>query len=348
MTDKTYPTLEELPDAIGFPYTVMPTGWFQVGWTHQLKSGDVKPLKYFKQHLVMWRNESGEAIVMTAFCPHLGAHLGHGGKVEGDSIRCPYHGWTWTSEGYSDCVPATGKPSMAERRIRKWDVVETNGIIWVWHDALGREPFHPAPEERSDEHDFIPVGDHTIYNRENVHLHPQFTMENVVDIDHLIFVHGSTLIPEERVKEHLPEIIDNGPRINVNYAPPNTLNEVIGTGVIRVDFQEDPVRPWRTPTRVYACTTPIDDEYSDIFGTVFLKQDTEAEGGDQNEVPVGRAKKRIDEQTYQNQVDFFIWDNMVYMKRVPYAPLEGKLFITMRRWADQFYPEGEAAPIIEK
>lgn len=285
---------------------------------------------------------------MTAFCPHMGAHLGHGGKVDKCNIVCPYHGWVWSSEGTSVKVPATGKPSTAERRIRKWSVVETNGIIWLWHDAQGREPLYEPPEERRHEHNFLPVSEHTIYRHEKAHLHPQFTMENVVDIDHLIFVHGSTLIPEERVKDHLPEIVKNGDRIHVNYPAPNTLNEVIGIGVIRVDFQDDPERPWRTPTRVYANTTPIDDEYSDIFGTVFVEQDREAENGDQDIIPVGRSKKRIAEQAYQNQVDFFIWDNMVYMNRAPYAPLEGKLFLTMRRWAEQFYPQGELAPIIEK
>ncbi|MFV0277952.1 MAG: Rieske 2Fe-2S domain-containing protein [Parahaliea sp.] len=341
----TIPTLEEVPGAIGFPHTVMPTGWFQVGWSHQLAPGEVKPLKYFKQHQVLFRTESGEAVVMTAFCPHMGAHLGYGGTVQGDDIACPYHGWVWNSQGYNARVPATGEPSKARRRIRKWPVAETNGIIWLWHDAKGREPLWEPPRERRQEHDFLPVSDHTIYNRGDVHLHPQFTMENIVDIDHLIFVHGSTLLPEKRSEAELPDFIDNGHTLNVNYAAPNTLNEVQGVGIIMVEFQDDPLRPWRTPCWVYACTTPIDNEYSDIFGTVFVKQDMEAEGCEQD-IPVGRAKKRVDEQTYQNQVDFVIWDKMVYMHRAPYAPLEGKLFRDIRKWAEQFYPEGELAPTI--
>jgi nitrite reductase/ring-hydroxylating ferredoxin subunit len=348
MADNTrIPTLEEIPGAIGFPHKVMPSGWFQVGWSHRLKPRDVVPLHFFKQHLVMYRTEQGEAVVMTAFCPHFGAHLGHGGRVEGCNIVCPYHGWVWGQNGYNVLVPATGKPSTAERRIRTWAVVESNGIIWVWHDALARDPLWEAPKERRAEEDFLPVSEHTIYHHEKVHLHPQFTMENIVDIDHLIFVHGSTLLPVERTPAELPEIILQGPRMEVNYQAPNTLNEVMGVGIIRVQFQDDPERPWRTPCWVYACTTPIDDNYSAIFGTVLVSQDREAADAD-SEVPAGRAKKRVEEQRHQNQVDFFIWDNMVYMKRAPYAPLEGKAFLTVRRWAEQFYPEGEPAPIITK
>lgn len=341
------PTLEEIPDAIGFPYDVMPTGWFQVGWSHALQPGDVKPLRYFKQHQVMYRTETGEAIVMTAFCPHFGAHLGHGGKVDGCNIVCPYHGWVWGPDGHNVMVPATGEPSRARRRIRKWPVHESNGIIWVWHDALGREPLWDAPEERRTGRNYLTVSEHTTYFHENVHLHPQFTMENVVDIDHLIYVHGNTLLPAKRSSAEIPEIRIDGPRMRVDYALPGTLNEILGIGIVVVEFPPDPDRPWRAPCIVYPCTTPIDDHHSDVFGTILVAQDQSVEGaGDL--VPVGNAKKRVDEQVHQNQVDFFVWKNMVYMKRAPYAPLEGKLFHTVRQWAHQFYPEGEPAPIIQR
>ncbi|MCA9575200.1 MAG: Rieske 2Fe-2S domain-containing protein, partial [Myxococcales bacterium] len=71
----------------------IPIGWFQVEYTDQLKAGDVKPLKYFGKDLVLYRTESGEAVMLDAFCPHLGAHLGHGGKVKGENIECPFHAW---------------------------------------------------------------------------------------------------------------------------------------------------------------------------------------------------------------------------------------------------------------
>ena len=36
--------------------------------------------------------------VTDAYCPHLGAHLGFGGKVEGDCIKCPFHEWKFQGE----------------------------------------------------------------------------------------------------------------------------------------------------------------------------------------------------------------------------------------------------------
>lgn len=56
-------------------------------------------MKYFGQDLVAWRAEDGTVTVMSAHCEHLGAHLGYGGRVEGDRIICPFHGWEWNQLG---------------------------------------------------------------------------------------------------------------------------------------------------------------------------------------------------------------------------------------------------------
>ena len=54
----------------------MPMGWFQVLYSHELAIGDAIPVEYFGQELVVFRTEAGEAKVVDAFCPHMGAHLG--------------------------------------------------------------------------------------------------------------------------------------------------------------------------------------------------------------------------------------------------------------------------------
>ena len=59
----------------------IPFGWYALAYSAELSLGDVKPLFYFDEHMVLFRTEAGQAHVMEAFCPHLGAHLGHGGKV---------------------------------------------------------------------------------------------------------------------------------------------------------------------------------------------------------------------------------------------------------------------------
>ena len=56
----------------------MPSGWFHVLYSDELAVGQAKPLEYFSQELVAFRTESGQAKVVDAYCPHMGAHLGYG------------------------------------------------------------------------------------------------------------------------------------------------------------------------------------------------------------------------------------------------------------------------------
>ena len=94
-----------------FPFSSNPVGWYAVALGEQLTVGGVLPLSYFGQDLVAFRGDDGVARVLDAYCPHLGAHLGHGGVVEGASIRCPFHGSTSRAR-----APARG--SRTSRRSR--------------------------------------------------------------------------------------------------------------------------------------------------------------------------------------------------------------------------------------
>src|SRR6476620_3932677 len=81
------------------------TGWYLVSWSADLEAGKPMPLQYFGKHLVLCRRADGGAVLLDAFCPHLGAHLGHGGRVEGDEIVCPFHAWRFGTSGKCTAVP---------------------------------------------------------------------------------------------------------------------------------------------------------------------------------------------------------------------------------------------------
>ena len=65
-----------MKDLTGFP-----RGWFAVAWAGELGSDEPMSLNYFDKHMVLWRDAGGVARCIDAYCPHLGAHLGIGGKV---------------------------------------------------------------------------------------------------------------------------------------------------------------------------------------------------------------------------------------------------------------------------
>ena len=77
----------------------IPNGWFAVAFSRELVDGEVKRVRYFDEELVLFRTRSGRAAVLDAYCPHLGAHLAEGGRVIGESMRCPFHGWQYDGDG---------------------------------------------------------------------------------------------------------------------------------------------------------------------------------------------------------------------------------------------------------
>jgi 3-ketosteroid 9alpha-monooxygenase subunit A len=155
-------------------------------------------LRYFGEELVAYRGESGKVYVVEAYCPHMGAHLAKNTtsyivrdkeQVQGESIRCPFHGWRYGPDGKCDEIPySTFIPKNA--CLRTWPVVERAGLIWVWHDEEKLEPEFPLPEFGGhwDEPGWVRwkidlMGD--------LNVHPSEITDNMADYGHFIPIHGA-------------------------------------------------------------------------------------------------------------------------------------------------------------
>src|SRR3954470_6038850 len=178
-----------------YPFPV-PNGWFIVAEAASLEPGDVRALYYFGRDLVLYRTQDGAPRVMDAHCPHLGAHLAVGGRVEQDCIRCPFHGWKFDGDS-GDCVEipyGDMKAIPSKAHARSYPTIERNHMIWAWYHAKGGEPFYDVPEVpefHDDEWSDILVRDFEI------RVSAQDMAENNVDFSHFQFVHGSDGIPED-------------------------------------------------------------------------------------------------------------------------------------------------------
>ena len=89
-----------------------PRGWFVVSFSDELKVGDVHTLNYFGKKYALYRGDDGVPRIMDAYCPHLGGSLARG-KVNGDSLVCPFHGSGRTAS-------ATTSPTARASRERPW------------------------------------------------------------------------------------------------------------------------------------------------------------------------------------------------------------------------------------
>ena len=116
-----------------FPMPRYPNGWFQIAYSDELAPGAAKPVRYFGKDLVLFRTEAGEAKLLDAHCPHLGAHLAVGGRVEGDCIRCPFHGWSYEHSGRLGNVTSEENFCGLDRAVlglTSLPVREELGLIW--------------------------------------------------------------------------------------------------------------------------------------------------------------------------------------------------------------------------
>ena len=177
----------------------IPFGWFALANARDLAPGDVRPLFFFDEHLVLFRTEDGEAHVTGAFCPHLGAHLGHGGTIEGNALVCPFHGWRFDGAGV--CVGVPYARSMPPRAtvgacLRSYPVLERNRMIWAW--------YHPRRVPPLFDLDVVPELDDPDWSEPDcyeweVETPIQEAGENAVDVAHFVTVHGAAEMPKARI-----------------------------------------------------------------------------------------------------------------------------------------------------
>src|SRR3546814_14897901 len=94
---------------------------------------------------VLYRKTDGQVVAMHDGCPHRLVPLSMG-MIEGDDIRCKYHGMLFDGEGR--CLQAPGKDaSLGLRDSKVYETVERFGIYWVW---IGEAAVDPALGQNTD------------------------------------------------------------------------------------------------------------------------------------------------------------------------------------------------------
>jgi 3-ketosteroid 9alpha-monooxygenase subunit A len=322
----------------GFPYSSFPTGWFQFAWSAEIAPGEVRSMRYFDRELVCYRGESGDLHVMDGHCLHLGAHLGHGGTVEGDCIRCPFHGWRWDSSGANADIPY-GKRKNFNLRTTTYPVEEIDGVALMWFSPSGAQPhWKPpmitAPNLPSDYFDIYPHCART----DRLRFVPQMVVENTVDFPHLKWVH--------RWEAEEPELVGfeaDGHRFTATMR--GSLQTRKGTSQLEttmnhygIGFAIAPINGLRPMIQIYSAI-PVDHDHCDVRMTMFV---TVPDGVDPS-VPDNLAQGMIDAQAREaldkrpGAGDRNIWEHMRYVQRPPLVQEEMPATKAVRRWAAQFY-----------
>jgi phenylpropionate dioxygenase-like ring-hydroxylating dioxygenase large terminal subunit len=306
-----------------FPFPPFANGWFQVAYSDELTSGQVLPLSYFGRELVAFRGSDGKAAVLDAFCPHLGAHLGYGGKVQGDSIVCPFHAWRF--DGCGGCVDVPyAKKIPPKAKMRAWPVRELNGLIMVWHHAEDAPPSWELPvlPEYGNE-------EWTTYERRRwkIKTRNQEMAENAVDSAHFHFLHGTSNMPQSRAEMQGPvlKVISTTGMSTPRGGVDGTVeSNSYGFGFSTVRFTGI------VDTLLVSTMVPIDEEHVDVRFNFTLKKWPD------KDVTKSVGKAFIGEVSRQLEQDIPIWEHKVYWDHPVLCDGDGPIGL-FRKWCRQFY-----------
>jgi 5,5'-dehydrodivanillate O-demethylase len=116
--------------------------WQPVCCSYELAPRRALPVRILGEDFTLYRGQSGAAYLVGPRCAHRGTQLSVG-WVEGECIRCFYHGWKYDGSGQCTEQPAEGKSAAQEVRIPSYPVREYIGLIFAY---LG--PGEPPPLPR--------------------------------------------------------------------------------------------------------------------------------------------------------------------------------------------------------
>ena len=173
--------------------------WHPVFHADQLAAGRARLVRVMGEDFTLYRGQDGVARMAQPRCPHRGMLLS-AASVEGDSLRCFYHGWKFDGAGHCVEQPAEPKPFCEKIAMRTYPTREYLGLIFAYlgdgqPPAFSRIPSFEEPDVLTHTDSYVRPA--SFFNN----------LENVPDLSHLAYTHA-----------HVTETWDNyadGPQISV-------------------------------------------------------------------------------------------------------------------------------------
>jgi 3-ketosteroid 9alpha-monooxygenase subunit A len=158
------------------------TGWMLLAFTGELEH-EVMPATVGDRPMMVLRD--GDRIrVADATCPHRGAHLGYGGVLSGEVVKCPFHGR----------LIAVGDAAGGRHRVREYRTVVVGGAVFVLLDARHEYGFEGVVTALGRTHEVVPG--FVMPAR----VSPEYVIENVFDAEHFESIHKVSGAPDLRLQ----------------------------------------------------------------------------------------------------------------------------------------------------
>jgi 5,5'-dehydrodivanillate O-demethylase oxygenase subunit len=156
--------------------------WQPVYHSSDLRAERPVPLRILGESFTLYRGANGQSFIVDQRCPHRGLQLSTG-WVEGDDLRCFYHGWKFSGDGKCIQQPVENNAFCDKVKLRSYPVREYLGLIFGYFGE-GEPPAFPLYPEFEHFDGYIETNS---YVRDCNYFQ---NLENSLDTSHVGFVHG--------------------------------------------------------------------------------------------------------------------------------------------------------------
>ncbi|KAF7241003.1 Cholesterol 7-desaturase [Varanus komodoensis] len=305
------------------------------------------------EQFAVFRGSDGDVHVLEAYCPHLGANLAVGGRVQGGCLECPFHGWQFRGED-GKCVRIPYAEKLPEfAKVRVWPSREVGGMIVVWYHCDGIGPTWQVPEQEeivSRAWVFRGITEHF------VSAHIEEIPENAADVAHLSFLHGPSILSGVDLrytnsplwaffKHHWQAEWHPEPQPNAHCSCMRVQHSVtvcgrrfslldltvsarqVGPGLVFLLF----THPFLGRGVLIHSVTPLEPLLQHVVHRMYYQQN----------IPALIPKFILWAERVQFERDIMIWNNKQYLSK-PLLVKEDAAIQRHRRWYSQFYSKNSA------
>ncbi|MGH8741197.1 MAG: Rieske 2Fe-2S domain-containing protein [Burkholderiales bacterium] len=161
--------------------------WYVAAWDREV-TRSLLARTLLEQPVVLYRKEDGGAVALEDRCCHRQLPLSMG-RLEGDALRCGYHGLRFDASG--KCIEIPGQVSIPpQARVRSFPLVEKYHWVWIWMgDAAKADPALIPNWWWADHPDWA----FTRPERVRLACNYQLIADNVLDVTHLAYVHAGSI-----------------------------------------------------------------------------------------------------------------------------------------------------------
>jgi phenylpropionate dioxygenase-like ring-hydroxylating dioxygenase large terminal subunit len=167
--------------------------WYAAAWSEEI-TGQPLARRILDRPVALFRTESGKAAAFDDCCPHRMVPLSRG-RVEGESLRCGYHGLRFDCSG--KCAEVPGQVNIPPRaKVNSYALVERWKFAWIWMgDAALANPDLIPELPWLDSKEWAYSHGCIVYDCNYALL-----LDNLIDLSHTTFVHQGTIGTEDVAK----------------------------------------------------------------------------------------------------------------------------------------------------